>query len=278
VDGRIDLRGFVLPGVDFTPVEAAGMKVAVATGKLPEIRKATLRRVDLSESSLRHLGLTGVRFEDCLLRGADLTHFRAWRCRFEGCDLSGADLTDAVLSGPDRSDGTTWRDCTFGNLVLDGVIAEAADFQGCAFDQVRIANMIFKHCSFTDCRITGSLENVTFTGANPPPGARPTTLTNLDLRDCRLTDVAFAGLRLAGVRLPARDTLAVVPRAAKALAEIRSAVAAKPGEYPFLEFWADYKLKHHGPDDDLFLDYEYIRESAGEAGEALVRDVISRVS
>jgi len=278
VDGRLDLRGFALPEAELTPVEAAGMQVQVATGKFPELRKIRLHGADLTGASLRHLGLTDATLTDCVLRDADLTHFRTWRCTFTDCDLSGAVLTDAVLSSRHRGTGTTWRNCTFNEVTLDGVVAEGGDFEGCVFERVRMANMVFNGCSFTDCRITGVLDNVTFTGANQPPGTRPVTMANLDLRDCRLTNVGFAGLRLSGVLLPPRDSLAVVPGATKVLAEIKSAIARDPGEHEFLEFWAGYKLKHHGPDDDLFLDYEYLGESAGESGVALVREAASRAS
>jgi uncharacterized protein YjbI with pentapeptide repeats len=243
-----------------------------------ELRKIRLHGADLTGASLRHLGLTDATFTDCVLRDADLTHFRTWRCTFTDCDLSGAVLTDAVLSSRHRGTGTTWRNCTFNEVTLDGVVAEGGDFEGCVFERVRMANMVFNGCAFTDCRITGVLDNVTFTGANQPAGTRPVTIANLDLRDCRLSNVGFAGLRLSGVLLPPRDSLAVVPGATKVLAEIRSAIARDPGEHEFLEFWAGYKLKHHTPDDDLFLDYEYLRESAGESGVALVREAASRAS
>jgi uncharacterized protein YjbI with pentapeptide repeats len=138
----------------------------IANGKLPEIHKARLRGLDLSESRLRHLRLFRVRLEDCDLRGADLTDFHAWRSEFERCDLSGADLTDGMLSTSERGEANAWRDCRFDALVLDGVIAKGAEFQRCGFEHVKWQNMVFAGCSFVDCRVTGSLENVIFYGTD----------------------------------------------------------------------------------------------------------------
>ncbi|MFI5889956.1 pentapeptide repeat-containing protein [Actinoplanes sp. NPDC051513] len=277
VGGRLDLRGFALPEPDFTPVRAAGMTVEVASGKLPEFRKLRLRGVDLTGSRLRHLRLTDARLEDCLLREADLTDLRAWRCWFDNCDLAGADITDAVLSARHRGAGTTWRNCSFESPALDGISAEGAEFQGCAFERVAMTSVVFDGCGFTDCRVTGSLVNVTFSGSNPPRGAKPATMTNFDLRDCRLTDVDFMGLRLAGVLLPPQESVVVLPHAGKLLDAIRSAIAGNP-EYRYLNFWVDYRIKHHEADDDLYLDYDEIRQNADERSVTLLREVISRVS
>jgi uncharacterized protein YjbI with pentapeptide repeats len=103
------------------------LTVGVAAGKLPEIRKARLTWVDLSGARLRHLRLTGVRFEDSLLRGADLLDFGARRSWFDRCDLSGADLTDSVISVWEGRVGNVWHNCSFNALVLDGVVAKGAD-------------------------------------------------------------------------------------------------------------------------------------------------------
>ena len=266
VDGRLDLRGFTLAEPGFTPVQAAGLTAGVPDSPLPELRRSRLRGVDLSEARLRHLKLVDAHFEDCLLRGADLTNLGTWRGEFDRCDLSGADLTDAVLSARHRGTGTTWRDCTFDDLTMNGVVVDGATFERCTFDRVRIAGMVFERCAFTACRISGEIENVTFTGAGP------SAMIDLDLRGCRLTDVSFTGLRLSGVRLPARDSLTIVPDATGILGRLRAT------GHPELDFWAGYQLKHHAPGDDLFLDYDSLRGIVGDPGTALIRDIVSRAA
>ncbi|GAA2706153.1 pentapeptide repeat-containing protein [Actinoplanes palleronii] len=264
VDGRIDLRGFTLAEPGFTPVQAAGLTVGVADRPLPELRKARLRGVDLSGARLRHFTLIDPQFEDCLLRGADLTNFGAWRGSFERCDLSGATITGTVLSARHRGTGTTWRDCTFDDLTMTGALVDGATFERCTFDRTRIAEMFFKRCAFTACRMSGELEDVTFVG--------PAALTDLDLRGCRLVDVSFTGMRLSGVRLPIRDSLTVVPDATGILSRLQAA------GHPELEFWVGYQLQHHTPGDDLYLDYDSLQAIVGDTGIALIRDAVARAT
>jgi uncharacterized protein YjbI with pentapeptide repeats len=183
VEGRLDLRGLSLPEPEFTPHQVGRLTVGVAAGKLPEIRSARLHGLDLRGSRLRHLRLLDVRMVDCDLSGADLTDFAAWRSTFEGCDLSGADLTDALLSSLHKGVGNVWHRCRFNASKLDGIVANGAEFRDCTFENVTLANMVFGGCTFVDCRMTGSLNDVAFYGTEPDSGCKqPATMENFDLR------------------------------------------------------------------------------------------------
>jgi uncharacterized protein YjbI with pentapeptide repeats len=281
VKGRIDLRGLSLPEPEFTPHQVGRLTVGVAERKLPEIRKARMQGLDLRESRLRHLRLLDVRMVDCDLSDADLTDFAAWRSTFEDCDLSGADLTDALLSSLDKGVGNVWHNCRFNASKLDGIVAKWAEFRGCSFENVTMADMVFGGCSFIDCRMTGSLNNVAFYGTEPDGhGKQSATMENFDLRDCQLTAVDFTGLRMSGVRLPPNGRVVILPGATRVLEGLRSALAGMPDSEVvlYLSSQVDYLLKHVQPDDDLYLDYDNISMGGGEASVAMLKDLVAQAA
>lgn len=276
VEGRVDLRGLTLAEPASSPLQVGGLAFNLVDGRLPEIHKARLRGLDLTGSRLRHLRLHEVGFEDCVLRDADLTDFKAWRSSFERCDMAGADLTNGTLSWWDRGVGNVWQDCRFDAIEFNGVVAEGADFRACSFEHVRWENMVFTGCTFTDCRVAGSLRNVAFYGTNVRPDVKPPTMTNFDLRECQFDQVAFVGLRLAGVQLPPRDSVVILSHGGRVLESLQSRLAGGTGDAAdAISRMIKNIIKHVGPDDDLYLDYATVRRAGGEPAVALLRELLS---
>lgn len=145
-----------------------------APATVPPLRAARMRRrvesllqgsrdlsgLDLTGADLSGLDLSGARCRGTLMEEADLT----------GASLAGADLQDAVLTRAylfdTRCDGADFTRANLGRMEafgscfskarLDGAILDAAVFEQCDFEDMRIEQCAPAGVRFVRCRFAGS--------------------------------------------------------------------------------------------------------------------------
>lgn len=186
VDGRLDLRGLPAGGLESEGAEVTGADLSYCT-----LAEASLDGVHWSQCRFDGADLLSAVFRggsmtDCTLRRADLRDVRVVDARWDSVDLSGAKPKHF------RSERTAFTDCTFSAL----------------------AKVKFTACSLTDCRFTGSLNDTRFLGRGASAVLRNVTFSSSDFRYAE-----FDGVDFDNVTFPEDDSLIVVPRGFRAVAQ-----------------------------------------------------------
>ncbi|MFJ9003532.1 pentapeptide repeat-containing protein [Streptomyces canus] len=208
-DGRTDLSGFVFP-----PPRAVGRLSGLwGKGKLldgtTELKKVTLRGLNLSGASGPSLRLHGCELVDCVLDRADLPDLRLWDTTATDCSFAGTKLKDAALGTWDRGRRNTWRRTSFAGADLRGAVAIGAAFEECDFRRARLDGLHFEQCALDDCVFGGRMREVVFDGRPLPDRPAPRPLSRVDFSGAEFKDVEFWGCRAEEVRLP--DGIHLVP-------------------------------------------------------------------
>ena len=115
------------------------------------LRRANLRRANLSGADLRRANLSGADLSGANLSGADLRRANLRRANLSGANLSGADLRRANLSGADLS-GADLRRANLSGADLSGANLSGADLRRA---NLRRANLSGANLSGAD--LSGSL-------------------------------------------------------------------------------------------------------------------------
>jgi uncharacterized protein YjbI with pentapeptide repeats len=196
VDGRADLRGFLLE----------------STPGPPHVRGATFTGVDFRLARMRDLRLFGCRFENCRFDGADLAGWRQWATDVVDCTFAGADLQQASLGGWDEGRGNVFRGCDFSGAVMVRIETSAATYVDCRFDNARLDDVNFWQSSLIGCTFAGPLSDVVFDGRmlnEPKPDPNP--MRDVDLSRAVFDGVEFRGVTFDRIRLPKDPDLYLVP-------------------------------------------------------------------
>lgn len=230
-DGRVDLRGLVVPepaelrrwatmGMGLTSLERVSDSINLTI--------SSLARVDFSEGFIPHLRFSGAGLTDCRFDGGRLTDLHTRdstfiRCSFRGTYLDGAEL------GP----GSRFEQCDFGGAHLRGLRADSAAFNGCDFSEADLLQDDFNRCQFQRCRFAGLITEVCFRAESwqadevtrrvSPPD--PDCVTDCDFTQARLRSVSFEHLNLREVRFPDDDEHLALPDLRCVLLRLRQQLA-----------------------------------------------------
>lgn len=213
VQGRIDLRGFRLPGIaEAGQVRVGSVSVTELAADPPRVVDARIADVDLTGAALSH-----VTFDGCSLINVRWDHAELTRTAFLGCDVFDTSFRSArfsrgVLSTgePDRfrnpptQRGTAFRKCTFDRARINGIVCEFALFEDCALTFSAVSGVTFYRPVIRRSGIAGALSDVQFDGRDglhPGPEVRP-ELADVDFRAARFVDVGFDTISLRGVSWP----------------------------------------------------------------------------
>src|SRR6266545_788074 len=117
-EGRVDLRGFVVPDPTIVAIalvgdEGAGKgaEVGLAEG-LIEIKSRTWEGIDLTGAKLDHQRFFSSTLRDVLLDKASCQDWRGWEWTVEDCSFRDAKLRGAVLGAP-QGRGNSYRSVSF---------------------------------------------------------------------------------------------------------------------------------------------------------------------
>ena len=212
-DGRIDLRGFVIPTPETMGVgdvaeerngdELAGLGIQWLSGVV-EFRNVTLSNLDFSNAQLDHLRFFDVTLENCVFDHAKCRDWRGWNLSVKQCTFRDAILRGSALGTCHNQKNNHYRLVDFSNADLRDIICQAASFIDCEFSNTQLDNVEFGACKFIDCKFSGQLANVRFS-AEPMPGIDTTergSLENVDFSHSTLRWIEFRGLSFNEVTLP----------------------------------------------------------------------------
>ncbi|WP_156229535.1 MobF family relaxase [Corynebacterium comes] len=150
---------------------------------LPE--RGEIHGRDLSNTDLRGMELTGVKFIDCDLRGAAFDDTDFHQVSFRSCQMQGASFTSArfgVGDGP------------FQVIPLHKCDLEGADFSGAQLVRTRFTMCSLAGARFTGAQIAGYLQSVDFTGVDFTDAQ---VSTRISVADCVLDEHAPEALHEA---------------------------------------------------------------------------------
>jgi uncharacterized protein YjbI with pentapeptide repeats len=202
-DGRLDLRGFVVPQPrsagawrfkDYTVVQREGTT---------ELRGVRLHSLDLSASDLRSLNFFDSHLFDCKFDGSDLRGWSLWGTTIESCSFRKAKLRGAVLGSWYRGRGNVYTRVDFSEADFRILESRAATYTDCIFDDSRIEKVDFGDSSFIRCRFSGTLQHVIFWYRAFDTGKDvPNPMESVDFSSAVLRWTEFRGLNLETVALP----------------------------------------------------------------------------
>jgi len=231
VDGLLDLRGFPAGGLDS--------------------RAATIAGVDFRYATLAHAHLEDVRFSGCRFDGADLARAVFTDGSITACTMVRATLRETLLAR------TTWQSVNLTGAKMDHFSAERTHFSECTFPALPKAE--FAGCTIEDSLFTGALTETRFLGrAHDSAVLRRVAFSSADV-----TYPEFDGVDFEEVTFPPGDTLIVVPRNFRAVAERAAKLSSSRGDQV-------------GKDLRQFLSRESLRPGLREtAGWATARHVLT---
>ena len=198
VDGRLDLRGFPAGGLD--------------------AQSATIAGVDFRYATFAHAHLADVRFSDCRFDRADLARAVFTDGSATRCTMVRATLSETLLAR------TSWQSADLTGARMNHFSAERTHFSRCTFPALPHAE--FAGCTIEDSSVTGALTETRFLGrAHDSAVLRRVTFTSADV-----TYPEFDGVDFEEVTFPPGDTLIVVPRNFRAVADRAAELSASRGD------------------------------------------------
>jgi uncharacterized protein YjbI with pentapeptide repeats len=220
-EGRVDLRGFAVPQPEVIAeayaAEAGPDGAATVLRQmsgLVEFRGIELANLDLSHSHLDHLRFDDAVLTDCLFDSARCRDWRAWHFTVERSSFRGADLRDSAIGTWQEQTGNSYRDVTFADADLRGIVCLAASFTDCDFSGVRLDQAEFNGCDFVRCKFAGPLDEVRFLADPGGIGGKTTAgvMREADFSQATLRLVEFGGYPMDDVVLPEESDAQVVVR------------------------------------------------------------------
>jgi uncharacterized protein YjbI with pentapeptide repeats len=202
-DGRLDLRGFVLPQPTRSNRRQVGRYFVQDLDELLELSERTLERIDFAGAVLDHLRFFECRIDDCVFDRARLRDLRLWATDVSDTSFRGADLRSSALGPWYEGRGNVYTGCDFSRANLHDAGCSAAEFVDCVFEEMRLRGMDFQSSGFVRCRFTGELREVLFYDHGFETGKpTPNEMRDVDFSDAELRWVEFRGLDLSEVKLP----------------------------------------------------------------------------
>ncbi|MCY1136431.1 pentapeptide repeat-containing protein [Actinoplanes sp. Pm04-4] len=231
VDGLLDLRGFPAGGLDSQAPTIAG--------------------IDFRYATLAHAHLEDVRFSGCRFDGADLARAVFTDGSVSDCTMVRATLTETLLAR------TTWQSIDLTGARMKYFSAESTSFAGCTFPALPKAE--FAGCTIEDAVFAGALTETRFLGRAHDSAV----LRRVTFRSADVTYPEFDGYDFEDVTFPPGDTLIVVPRHFRAVAERAGRLSSSRSDQV-------------GKDLRRFLSSESLRPGLREtAGWATARHVLT---
>jgi uncharacterized protein YjbI with pentapeptide repeats len=189
------------------PARLVGAELELILLERVELANEDASRLQLLESRLVDVDLTGAKLEHALLRDVRVTEGSWANVRATGVTLRRVELERVRLTGAELSGGVL-DDVTFAACRLDlasfrGTKLSSVRFQGCRMEEADFQDAALASCVFDDCVLTRS-------------GWLGATLERTEMRS---VDLAGAGNPecLRGVRMPWADVV-------NAAAELAAAV------------------------------------------------------
>lgn len=225
VDGRVDLRGLVVPkpqasspktytvklpdGVEFT-------QTWVTLDGLIEFKGVELKDLDLRAANLPHLRFFHTRIDNCRFDKAGCQDWRLWASDIVDSSFDGADLTDLSVGAhydgkPNRLERLNLRQASLsGTRTRYWGVAEVTD---CDFSFATIDDVNFFQASLVRCTFAGALRKVIFDGRvlKPEEKSSPNPMEDIDMTGVTVFEgVSFRGVHFDRIRLPENPDIVVV--------------------------------------------------------------------
>jgi uncharacterized protein YjbI with pentapeptide repeats len=202
-EGRVDLRGYVLPA----PFIDGGKEAADwAYSKLDGVIRfdgVRLSGLDFSGGKLQHARFFNSTITDCRFDNARCEDWRLWAVDTKATSFRSADLRGAVLGAWYNGRGDSYHGVDFSGANLGTIVCPAATFVDCDFAHARLVKVDFQSTSFIRCRFAGTIRDVIFQDRGfrtGKPDANP--MEDVDFTQAELRRVEFRHLDLDKVTLP----------------------------------------------------------------------------
>jgi len=204
VDGRLDLRGLVVPSPDVARAFRAGGMDFVEMAGVHFFRGVCLKGADLSHADIPALRAHGCRFEDCLFEKAKLEDLRMWACEFYDCSFKGADLRNSILGARKDKIDMLYDHVDFSAANLQRSSSSTAIFRDCNFSGANLRKFEFDGSRLFRCTFAGLVREVIFRDHSilGHEDAPANTMEDVDFSLANLRWVEFHGLDLDKVTFP----------------------------------------------------------------------------
>jgi uncharacterized protein YjbI with pentapeptide repeats len=211
VEGRVDLRGLpLLAPQRRSQFNWRGLRFE-RSSQPSEVKNATWRSLDLSNSALEGLRLFDMRIVDCKFFEASCLDWRLWRSDVTDCSFINADLRHASLGAWSEGRGNNYNNVNFSRADFRESASQAASYVDCDFSHANLRGLNFRSSSFVRCTFAGVLHKVVFDGRQLSTG-KPNlnSMEDVDFSRAKLELVEFRGLDLYRVTFPADPGLWVI--------------------------------------------------------------------
>ena len=189
VDGRLDLRGLSAPGLWLW--------------RVPVLRPARLRSLDLTAADLEGWVLRGADIDDCNFDRAECSGWLIKGGTIRRSSFAGADLRSTIMG-----DHTTWSEVDLERADIRGTNSSSARFEKVRFDQAKLVRREFATDILRSCSFAGLVNDCSFGTV----GARPDALRQVDFSRAVLRATTFLGLDLKDVVPPVDPNHVVIHR------------------------------------------------------------------
>jgi uncharacterized protein YjbI with pentapeptide repeats len=203
-EGRLDLRGLVLPQVAVLERYAATpLTTAERVFNVVKVNRVMLHGIDFNDAQLNGVQFVDCSVMDCAFQGASLRDCAFWNCLISKCDFRKANLRDATLGAIRDGRRNRFDQVDFSSADLRNTIYVSADFRSCIFRDTKLGKVDFEGSSFTNCIFEGPLEEVAFAHESfVHKGLPPNEMLNVDFTQAKLFWVWFRHLNLDKVKFP----------------------------------------------------------------------------
>jgi|GEM_PF-3074814 len=222
IDGRIDIRGLVLPTASVESRIDLPVATLEKTRQPVRIANAKWNSIDFTSSFISNLKFEDCEFTNCVFDSCDCTNWGIWSSKLTECSFVEAKLRGAVMGGlTNRRLRNEFVGVNFSSTDLRGSYWPAGKVFRCLFDGTKLDRVEFGSVEFVDCRFLGPLNSTIFyrtgfDGQEFPPN----DLLNVDFSDATLSMVAFRGPSLVTTKFPNDSDHVVIENLPRALATL----------------------------------------------------------
>jgi uncharacterized protein YjbI with pentapeptide repeats len=283
IDGRVDLRGLVIPRPETVPFGAmGGLLLERATSPFTRIEGVSWEGLDFSWGDLSGIKLHHVRIRNCLLNGTGFSQVGMWGTEVADTSFTNSFMVDTVLGSLGKFNGNTarnqWNGVNFIRADLRDAVFHGADFADCRFEDCNLAEVQMGQCNFTRVTFSGLLREVTFDSRDIGDRPAPKPLIDVDFSSAVFSFVAFRGTYLERVAFPDLPGLRVIPDAPRIARRQLALLGDDPSEDArMVRHLLEDDLKWPGPDDSVSIWYrsDWV-QSIGESFANLYESLLDR--
>jgi uncharacterized protein YjbI with pentapeptide repeats len=203
VNGRVDLRGLVIPAPTISGEYRTDVADAVELRGYSELHGIHWEGLDFTGARMDIVRFLDCTMTDCVFDKARCRDWRLWRTTVTDCTFRSTDLRQSFLGAASGSRRDVFRKVVFDGTDMRGTVYTSAEFDHCVFKNARLDKVDFEGSSFSYCSFEGELREVMFYRKAFPAEDLPVNeMDHVDFTKAKLRSVEFRDLELNTVHFP----------------------------------------------------------------------------